>query len=297
MAADGSKGFGLLAAAVVLSLGACRQDMHDQPRFEPLEKNSFFADGRSARPQVPGTIARGQLREDPHLYEGRSSEKKATPFLFPISESELEQALAQIAGEAVADTFPFPISGETLRRGRERFEIFCSPCHGRLGEGNGIVVRRGFRPPPSYHIDRLRRAPVGHFFDVITRGIGAMEDFSDRIAAPDRWAIAAHIRVLQFAHHAVLAELPASTQAEFRDFVSSRPPAPEFERAPAVPGLAADLPAELERLRSVEQARLESYGWVDRAHGIVRIPVARAAGILLKRGFPVRRPSPGGAPQ
>lgn len=262
--------------------------MHDQPRFEPLEKNPLFADGRSVRPQVPGTIARGQLREDVHMFVGRSPKKKTDELLFPVTETELEQALARIAGETLADTFPLPITGEIVQHGRERFEVFCSPCHGRLGEANGIVVQRGFRPPPSYHIDRLREAPVGHFFDVITRGIGAMEDFSDRVPVRDRWAIASYIRVLQFSRHAILANLPPRTQEEFRDFVSSRPAVPEMEPAPPTPRLRVDLAEELARLRAIEEARMAGYGWVEREKGVVFIPVARAAEILLERGFSVR---------
>ena len=166
-----------------LLLAACRQDMHDQPRFEPFEHTSFYADGRSARPQLPGTVARGQLRADTHFYTGK------------------------VNGEP-AKTFPFPVTREVLKRGRERFDIFCSACHGPAGNGDGIVVQRGFRKPPSLHDDRLRKAPPGHFFDVITNGLGSMYDQADRIAPRDRWAIAAHIRVLQLSQNARLEDVP-----------------------------------------------------------------------------------------
>ena len=157
--------------------------MHDQPKYEPLEESPFFGDARSARPIVPGTVARGRLHDDTLLYTGK-------------------------VGGADADVFPFPITGEVLERGRERFNIFCSVCHGRLGDGEGMIARRGFRRPPSYHIDRLRQAPVGHFFDVITNGFGAMPDHATQIPVRDRWAIIAYIRALQRSQHATLDDVP-----------------------------------------------------------------------------------------
>jgi len=163
----------------------CRQDMHDQPRFEPLEQNSFFGDNRASRPLVAGTVARGHLRLDEHLYKGTKD------------------------GELVA-SFPFPITEAWLERGRQRFDIFCSPCHDETGSGHGMIVERGFRAPPSFHIERLRNAPVGHFFDVMTNGIGAMYDYSDRIPVKDRWAIAAYIRVLQLSQNSRVEELSAT---------------------------------------------------------------------------------------
>jgi mono/diheme cytochrome c family protein len=165
--------------------------MHDQPRFEPLEKNPFFTDQRAMRPQVPGTVARGQLVDEARSQAGR------------------------VGGE-LATAFPFVIGREDLERGRRQFEVFCSPCHGRLGSGDGMVVRRGFQRPPTYHSSRLRQAPVGHFFEVISNGFGNMGDFSDRIAPPDRWRIAAYIRVLQTSQHSRLDELPGGLQQEFR---------------------------------------------------------------------------------
>jgi len=185
------------AAAVLLaavSAAGCRQDMHDQPRFEPLEKTVFFEDQRSARPQVPGTVARGELREDEHFYRGL------------------------VNGE-LAPEFPMPVTKELILRGRERYEIFCTPCHGAVGDGEGMIVQRGFRHPPSYHIERLRAAPPGHFFDVITNGLGAMSDFADRIPPRDRWAIVAYIRALQLSQHAELAQLPQQIQQESRQAI------------------------------------------------------------------------------
>jgi hypothetical protein len=164
-------------------LAGCRQDMHDQPRFKPLRPSPFFEDGRSARPLVPGTVARGQLRTDEHFYAGKS------------------------AGKAV-DAFPFPVTRDVLERGRERYNIYCAPCHDRVGNGEGMVVRRGFRRPPSFHIDRLAQAPAGHFFDVITQGFGAMADYAAQVPPRDRWAIVAYIRALQLSQRASLADVP-----------------------------------------------------------------------------------------
>jgi len=184
-----------LLAVVGLTLLGCRQDMHDQPRYEPLEANPFFADRRASRPQVSGTVARGQLHEDEHFY------------------------LGVINGEPV-ETFPFAVTREVIERGRQRFEIFCTPCHGRLGNGQGMVTQRGFRHPPTYHSEQLREAPVGHFFDVITNGFGAMYSFNDRIPPQDRWAIVAYIRTLQFSQAAGVDELPPAVRQEFEQAVS-----------------------------------------------------------------------------
>jgi mono/diheme cytochrome c family protein len=146
--------------------------MHDQPKYEPLEASAFFDNGASARPLVAGTVARGELKLDTHLYTGK-------------------------VGGALAETFPFVVDARTLDRGQQRYDIYCAPCHDRAGTGRGMIVQRGYRPPPSFHIDRLRQAPAGHFFDVMTNGFGAMPDYRAQIAPVDRWAIAAYIRALQ----------------------------------------------------------------------------------------------------
>jgi hypothetical protein len=163
--------------------------MADQPRYKPLAPSAFFEDGRSARPSVPGTVAQGQLREDEHLYTGR------------------------VDGQLV-ELFPFPVTRQVLDRGRERFDIFCSPCHGRVGDGKGMVVRRGFAQPPSFHIERLRTAPAGYVFEVITKGFGRMYDYADRIGVEDRWAIAAYIRALQLSQNARLEDVPEPERAQ-----------------------------------------------------------------------------------
>ena len=166
----------LLLAAVVAAV-ACRQDMHDQPKVRPYRESNFFADGLSARPAIPGTVARGELREDDALYLGK-------------------------IGNQPVDRFPFAIDRATLERGRERYDIYCAPCHDRVGRGDGMIVKRGYRQPQSFHIDRLRDAPPGHFFDAITNGFGAMPDFRAQIQPEDRWAVVAYIRALQLSQHA-----------------------------------------------------------------------------------------------
>jgi len=162
----------------------CRQDMHDQPKYQPLERSAFFEDGRASRPLIAATIAQGQLRADELLYTGKSGDKPAT-------------------------VFPFPITKEVLERGQQRFNIYCSPCHDRMGTGLGMVVPPGLRQPPSYHIQRLRESPVGYFYDVITNGFGAMPDYATQIQPKDRWAVVAYIRVLQRSQNATLADVPA----------------------------------------------------------------------------------------
>jgi mono/diheme cytochrome c family protein len=163
--------------------------MADQPRYKPLAKSTFFGDDRSARPLVPGTVARGQLKADERFYTGKS-------------------------GGALVTSLPVPLTGELLARGQERFNIFCSPCHDRTGSGNGMVVQRGYRHPPSYHIDHLRQAPIGYFFDVITNGFGAMPDYAAQVSPADRWAIAAYIRALQLSQNATLADVPPEARQQ-----------------------------------------------------------------------------------
>lgn len=194
-------GIGLLG---ILSLAGCRQDMHDQPRFKPLAKSDFYADLRSARPPVEGTVARGQLHEDTYFYTGK-------------------------VGENPGDYMPFPVTQEVLQRGRERFDIYCTPCHSRLGDGNGMIVQRGFQRPPSYHTERLRKAPLGYFFEVMTEGFGAMPSYAEQVPPRDRWCIVAYIRALQLSQNATQAETGAQE-------IPSVPP--QFEE----PGSGATLP-------------------------------------------------------
>jgi hypothetical protein len=195
------------ALLVLLTLtSACRLDMHVQPRVNPLAKSDFFPDQRSARPPVEGTVARGQLHEDTYFYTGK-------------------------IGNTPGDYLPFPVTKEVLERGRERYNIFCAPCHSRVGDGNGFVPSRGFaRKPPSYHIPRLQKAPVGYFYDVITEGFGIMSDYSSQIPPRDRWNIVAYVRALQLSQNATMADVPAGQS------VPSEPP--KFTE----PGTGAALP-------------------------------------------------------
>ena len=180
-----SSRLGSLVFPLLLLLPACRQEMADQPRYRPLQESTFFADHRSARPLPIGVVARGFLNDDEHLFTGRQN------------------------GELAA-AFPFEITPDVLERGRERYGIFCTPCHDHVGTGNGMAVRRGFRRgPPSFHLDRLREAPVGHFYDVISNGFGAMNDYAAQIKPRDRWAIVAYIRALQLSQNVRAQDLPA----------------------------------------------------------------------------------------
>jgi mono/diheme cytochrome c family protein len=176
-------------AFLCLLLAACRQDMHDAPSYDPLQGTAFFPNGQASRLPVANTVARGQLREDEHLNTGK------------------------VAGQLVTE-FPMPVTADVMARGRERFTVFCTPCHGATGEGNGMIVQRGFRRPPSYHEERLRNVPVGYFFDVMTNGFGAMQDYASQVPVADRWAIAAYIRALQLSQRATVADVPADRRGE-----------------------------------------------------------------------------------
>lgn len=181
---------GLLAVvACLLAVAGCDlQDMYNHAKERPLGHSSFFKDGRSSRPLLDDTVARGHLRTDELLYTGKING-------VPVNE------------------FPYPVTPAMLDRGRLEFNIFCSVCHGRDGNGDGMVVQRGFKQPPSYNTDRLRAAPAGHFFDVITNGFGVMFPYKDRIPVSDRWAIVAYIRALQLSQHASPADVPPAERA------------------------------------------------------------------------------------
>ena len=184
----------LLAASLagIFLLTGCRQDMHDQPKYKPLRQSSFFSDKRQSRPLLPNTVARGDLREATEFYTGKTS-----------ADAKVD-----------LDYFPMPITRAVIERGHQRFDVFCSPCHGRLGNGAGMIVKRGFKAPPSYHIPRLREAPVGHFYDVVTNGYGSMYNYATQIPPRDRWAIISYIRVLQFSQNVQGADLTSELRAK-----------------------------------------------------------------------------------
>ncbi len=223
------------AAAVM----GCRRDMQDQPRYEIYESSDFFRDGQASRVPPDGTVPRGYLRADAHLYTGRipggataGGGSQSTPLAGAGAPSLSGQVGGRTDGVAsgegiaspgaaamafdadLATTFPFPVTRETLDRGQERYEAFCAMCHGLTGEGDGMVVRRGFKRPTSYHEDRLRQAPVGHIFDVITNGYGVMPRYAAQVTPRDRWAIAAYIRALQLSRGASLDDIPEAERQQ-----------------------------------------------------------------------------------
>ena len=180
---------GLSAMAAMLVLAGCRQDMHDQPKFFPQRGTSFYADGRSARPQVENTVARNQLHQDAYFYTGLQDGKEG-------------------------DGLPIPLTAEVMQRGQERYNIYCTPCHSRVGNGDGMIVQRGYRPAGDFHTERLRNAPLGHFFNVMTNGYGAMPDYAAQLTPEDRWAVAAYVRALQLSQNAKQADVAAGQHVQ-----------------------------------------------------------------------------------
>ena len=214
-------------AALLLLLAltcACRLDMHVQPRQNPLSYSDFYADHRSARPPVEGTVARGQLHEDTYFYTGK-------------------------IGDNPGNVMPFAVTKEVLERGQERYNIYCAPCHSRVGDGNGFVPSRGFaRKPPSFHIVRLQKAPLGYFFDVMSNGFGIMPDYASQIPTQDRWDIVAYIRALQLSQNATMADVPPDQK------VPSEPPA--FRE----PGSGATLPIVAPKQNSQPESEMNKEG-------------------------------------
>ena len=194
------RGFSPALMLLVVLAAACRQDMHNAPRVDPYEETDAFADGRGMRPLVEGTVARGHLNDDELMFTGK------------------------VDGQFV-DQFPFQVTHEVLERGHERFNIYCSPCHGRTAMGNGMIVQRGLRPPPSFHDEKMRNQPAGYYFDVISNGFGAMQDYRAQVDVKDRWAIISYIRALQYSQRATLADVPGDKRGELDAPVSEERPA------------------------------------------------------------------------
>jgi len=182
----------LFPLCIVLFLAACRRDMYNQPRYKPFAEDNFFPDGASARPPPPNTVAWGHANLDTGYFQGKTDDGK------------------------LLEAFPMKVTRGMLERGRQRYNIYCSVCHGRTGNGNGMIVQRGFPTPPSYHIDRMRQAPPGHFYDVITNGYGVMYSYSARVEPADRWAIVAYIRALQLSHNAKFEDAPPDERNKLR---------------------------------------------------------------------------------
>ena len=180
---------GLSAMAAMLVLAGCRQDMHDQPKFFPQRGTTFYTDGRSARPQVENTVARNQLHQDAYFFTGLQDGKEG-------------------------DGLPIPLTTEVMARGQERYNIYCTPCHSRVGNGDGMIVQRGYRPAGDFHTDRLRNAPLGHFFNVMTNGFGSMPDYAAQLTPEDRWAVAVYIRALQLSQNAKQSDVAAGQHVQ-----------------------------------------------------------------------------------
>ena len=174
------------------AIAGCRQQMADQPHQRPLEASNFFDDRMASRPIEPGTVVHTGREQNSYLLSGKIDGK-------------------------LADAFPFEVTTEVLERGRERYEIFCAPCHDRLGTGQGMIVRRGFTPARSFHEARLRDAPAGHYFEVMTQGFGPMPSYANQLSAQDRWTVIAYIRALQFSRNAHISELPPEDREKLKE--------------------------------------------------------------------------------
>jgi hypothetical protein len=205
--------FGVMAATLILA--GCRQDMHDQPKFFPQRGTSLFVDGRSVRPQVANTVARNQLHGDSYFYTGLVNGKEG-------------------------DGMPFPVTMQVLERGQERYNVYCTPCHSRVGNGIGMIVQRGYAKAGSFHSQRLETAPLGHFFNVISNGYGSMPDYSSQVTPADRWAIVAYIKALQLSQNATQADVPAGAHVEPMASIAEREGLPaSFAGEWALPPTAA----------------------------------------------------------
>lgn len=192
------RSFITMAAVTLLLAGACRRDMQDQPKYKPLGASRFFADGRDARPTPAGTIARDELDYDDAFHTGQQN-------------------------GAFLDVIPVPVDGKLLRRGRDRYDIYCSPCHGRTGDGNGMVAQRGVKIPADLHTDRLRSVPPGYIYQVIKNGYGAMGDYGDQVPVDDRWAVVAYVKALQLSRDATVNDVPADERGQLSNQSQAQP--------------------------------------------------------------------------
>jgi hypothetical protein len=205
---------GLSAMAAMLLLAGCRQDMQDEPKFFPQRGTTFYADGRSVRPQVANTVGRGQLHEDTYFYTGLNNGTEG-------------------------NSYPFPVTMQVLQRGQERYNVYCTPCHSRVGNGEGMIVQRGYRPAGDFHSERLRNAPLGHFFAVMSNGYGAMPDYSAQLTPEDRWAVVAYIKALQLSQNATAADVAPGQQAKtLSDIAEKEGLPPGFAKAWELPATA-----------------------------------------------------------
>lgn len=228
------------AVAALLLIAGCRQDMQDEPKMIPQRGTTLFPDGRSARPQVANTVARGQLDQDQYFYTGLINGKEQ-------------------------DAMPFPVTMAVLERGQERFNIYCTPCHSRVGNGDGMIVQRGYKPAGNFHDPKRLAEPLSHYFYVMTNGYGAMPDYSAQLTPADRWAVAAYIRALQLSQSATMSDVPAGTQVQNLKDIAQQEGLPASYAGPwpmasdtnvqALPsvGTAAGAPAEGTEVRTLNQ--------------------------------------------
>ncbi len=216
----GGRPFALAGIACLVFLAGCRQDMQDQPKMQPQRGSDFFADHRGARPQVLDTVARGQLHEDSYFYTGVVQ-----------GPNGYRQELDSLPSE-------IPLTMEVLERGQERFNIYCTPCHSRVGNGLGEIVQRGFKPAANFH-DQVRLSqPISHYFYVMTHGYGAMPDYSAQLTPSDRWAVAAYIRALQLSEAATIKDVPAGVQIRSLKDVATAEGHPEYAAPWPMPSTA-----------------------------------------------------------
>jgi mono/diheme cytochrome c family protein len=194
-----------LAVLACAALAGCRQDMHDGPRFTALQQNPFYADQRASRQLIEGTVARGQLRDNDVFYTGMTAPNTPVTLI------------------------PMDVTKETIERGRDRFNVYCTPCHGVAGEGNGMIVQRGYKQPPSLHDTRLRGAAAGYYYDVMTRGFGQMPDYAAQITPKDRWAVVAYVRALQLSQHATVADVPEGDRGKLEAAPGAAEGAPKHD--------------------------------------------------------------------
>jgi mono/diheme cytochrome c family protein len=232
--------FTFAAAAALLLVAGCRQDMQNEPKIIPQRGSTFFADGRSARPQAEHTVARGQLDQDQYFYTGLIDGKEQ-------------------------DAMPFPVTLTVLQRGQERFNVYCTPCHSRVGNGDGMIVQRGYKPAGNYHDAKRLAQPLSHYFYVMTNGYGAMPDYSAQLTPVDRWAVAAYIRALQLSQNATAADVPAGVPVQNLKDIARQEELPESYAGPwpiavdtdanALPktGNIAGAPAEATEVRTLNK--------------------------------------------
>lgn len=245
------RAFLLAGASAMLLLAGCRQDMHNEPKMIPQRGSAFFADGRGARPQVLHTVARGQLHADTYFYTG----------LVRGANGYMEES----------DQMPFPVTMTVLRRGQERFNIYCTPCHSRVGNGMGEIVMRGYKPAANFH-DQVRMAqPVSHYFYVMTHGFGAMPDYSAQLAPADRWAVAAYIRALQLSQDATMADVPTGTQVQSLKQIAKEEGHPGYARPWVLPSTA------VQALPPVKSEGTPGMAPANQAPPKINIPVAKSA--------------------